>query len=187
MISSPEHEAIISALTDFQLVHDDEASTSYEAPRLSYTERGMRIVNQPPLPRSLSLTKIPPFTSRHLLPSNIPNQTYKVKLSYFNEQMWIENKVLIDTGASQSHCIPLPIPVATAQEYSFITYDGHQSTLNQKSKIMMKTPNSILLEFDCYINPTIKNDFYHILLGINFLDRITTYDIKPTHITLIQH
>ena len=149
-------------------MHDDETSTSYEAPRLSYTERGMRIVNQPPLPRSLSLTKIPRFTSRHLFPSNIPNQTYKVKLSYFNGQTWIENKVLIDIGASHSHCIPLPIVVVTAQEYSFITYDGHQSTLNQKSKIMMKTPNYILLEFNCYIDPTIKNDYHHILLANEF-------------------
>jgi len=147
----------------------------------------MRIIDQPPLPRSLNLTKIPRFTSRHLLPSNIPNQTYKVKLSYFNGQTWIENKVLIDIGESQSHCIPLPILVAIAQEYSFITYDGHQSTLNQKSKIMTKILNSILLEVDSYIDPTIKNDYYHILLRMNFLDNFTTYNIKPTQITLIQH
>ena len=172
---------------DFQLVHDDESSTSYEAPRLSYTEKGMRIVNQPPLPRSLSLTRNPHFNSRNLLPAITSSQTYKVKLSYFNGQTWIENKVLIDTGASQSHCIPLPLSVTIAQEYSFTTYDGRQSTLNQKSKIMMKTPNSILLEFDCYIDSTIKNDYYHILLGMNFLDHFTTYDIKPTHLTLVQH
>jgi len=72
-ISPPKQEASLPALTDFQLVHDDEASASYEAPRLSFTERGMRVVNQPPLPRSLSLTKIPRFTSRHLLSSNIPH------------------------------------------------------------------------------------------------------------------
>ena len=84
IISPPKQQACILALTDFQLVHDDKASTSYEVPRLSYTERGMRIVNQPPLPRSLSLTKIPRFTSRHLLPLNTSNQIYKVKLSYFN-------------------------------------------------------------------------------------------------------
>jgi len=51
----------------------------------------------------------------------------------------------------------------------------------------MKTPNSILLELDCYIDPTIKNDYYHILLRMNFLDHFTTYDIKPTHITLVRH
>ena len=94
IISPQKQEASIPALTDFQLVYDDDASTSYEAHRLSYTERGMRIIKQLALPRSLSLTKIPRFTSKHLLPSNIREQTYKVKLSYFNGQTWIENKVL---------------------------------------------------------------------------------------------
>jgi len=186
IIAPPKQEASIPALMDFQLVDDAEASTSYEAPRLSYTEKGMRIINHPPLPRSLSLTRNPYFNARNLLPAITSNQTYKVKLSYFNGQAWIENKVLIDTGASQSHCIPLPLSVTVAQEYSFTTYDGRQTTLNQKSKIMMKTPTSILLEFDCYIDSTIKNDYYHILLGMNFLDHFTTYDIKPTHITLVQ-
>ena len=55
------------------------------------------------------------------------------------------------------------------------------------AKIMMNTPNSILLEFDRYIDPTIKNYFYHILLGMNFLDHFTTYDIRRTHSTLVQH
>ena len=82
----------------------------------------------------------------------------QVKLSYFNGQTWIENNILIDTVASQSRYIPLPIPVATVQEYSFLIYDGRQSTLNQKFKIMVKTPNSILLELDCYIDSNIKND-----------------------------
>ena len=52
----------------------------------------------------------------------------------------------------------------------------------------MKTPNSTLLEFDCYINHPIKNEFYHILLGMNFLDQYTNYEIGPTHMTLVnQH
>ena len=68
--------------------------------------------------------KIPHFVPRNLLLSNTSNQTYKVKLSYFNGKTWIENKVLIDTGVSQSHYIPLPILVAIAQEHNFITYDG---------------------------------------------------------------
>ena len=80
-----------------------------------------------------------------------------------------------------------PYSVTTSQEYSCITYDGRQSPLNQKSKIMMKTFSSILSKFDYYIDPIIKNDYYHILFGMNFLDHFTTYDIKPTHITLIQH
>jgi len=130
-------------LTDFQFVNNDEASTSYEEPKLSYTEKGMKIVNQPSLPRSLNLTKIPRFNHRNLLLSNTNNYTYKVKLYYINEQIWIENKILIDTGAFQIHCIPLLIPVITSQEYNFITYDGRQSRLNYKGKIMMKTPNTI--------------------------------------------
>jgi len=40
-------EAKILALTDFQLVEEHEASTSYQAPRLSYTEKGIRVANQP--------------------------------------------------------------------------------------------------------------------------------------------
>ena len=63
----PKQEANIPSLTDFQLVHDDEGLTSYEAPRLSYTEKRMRIVNQPPLPGSLSLTKTPRFNPRNTL------------------------------------------------------------------------------------------------------------------------
>jgi len=174
IISPPKQEASIPSLTNFQLVHDDEASTYYEAPRLSYIEKEMRIVSQPPLPRSLSFTKTPQFNPRNLLVSNTTNQTYKVKLSDFNGLIWIQNKIFIDTRASQSHCILLPIFVTTAQEYNFITYDGRQSSLNQKVKIMMKTPNSFLLEFNCYINPSIKNDFYHFLLEIDFLDQFTS-------------
>ena len=66
-----------------------------------------------------------------------------------------------------------------------VTYDGRRSTLNQKSKIMMRTPHSILLEFDFYIYNSIINEFYHILLGMNFLDHFTNYEIGPTQIILI--
>ena len=93
----------------------------------------------------------------------------------------------MDIRASQSHYIPLPISVTTIQEYSFIKYDGRQSTLNENAKIMIKTSNSIVLEFDCYIDPSIKNDFYHILLGMDFIDQFTTYEIKPIQITLVKH
>ena len=54
-------EARLPALADFQLVEEVEASSSYKAPRLSYTEKGMRIANQPTLPRSFSMTRIPRF------------------------------------------------------------------------------------------------------------------------------
>ena len=74
--------------------------------------------------------------------------TFQVKLDYFNGQTWISNKILIDTGASQIYCIPLPTAVLTASEYNFVTYNGQKATLNQISRIMMKTPNSTLLEFD---------------------------------------
>ena len=77
------------------------------------------------------------------------NRTYKVKLEYFNGQTWITDKTLLGKKASQCHCISLRIPVSQATEYNFVTYDGRRSTLNQKSRIMMKTPDSILLEFDC--------------------------------------
>ena len=79
----------------------------------------------------------------------------------------------------------LPIPIIASQEYSCITYDGRY-TLNQKAKIMIKTPISILLECDCYIDPSIKYDFYHILLEINFQDHFTSYETKLTQITLIK-
>ena len=116
---------------------------------------------------------------------NTNNQTYKVKLEYFNRQTWIVNKILIDTCASQSHCVPLSMLLITAQEYNFVTYGRRRATINQKFKIMIKTFNSILLEYDCYIDPSINKKFYHILLGMNFLDQFTTYEIKPTQITLI--
>ena len=87
--------------------------------------------------------------------TNANNKTYRVKLEYFNGQTWIENKVVIDTGTLQRHCVPLHIPVITASEYNFVTYDGRKSTLNQKSKIMMKTPSSILVEYECYIDHSI--------------------------------
>ena len=117
--------------------------------------------------------------------ANINNRTYKAKGKYFNGQTKIENKILNYTGASQCYCIPLPIPVISATKYNFVTYDGRRSTLNQKSKIMMKTPTSFLLECDCYIDHSINNEFYDILLGMNFLDQFTTYDIKSTQITLV--
>ena len=43
IISPPMQEAKIPALTDFQLVEEDGASTSYQAPRLSYTEKGIKV------------------------------------------------------------------------------------------------------------------------------------------------
>ena len=49
----------------------------------------------------------------------------------------------------------------------------------------MKTPNPTLLKFDCYIDHSIKNEFYHILSGMNFLDQYTNYEIGPTQITLV--
>ena len=49
----------------------------------------------------------------------------------------------------------------------------------------MRTPHSILLEFDCQIDLSINNEFYHILLGMNFLDHFTNYEIGPTQIILI--
>ena len=97
-------EARLPALTDFQLV-EEEPSTSYKAPRLSYTEKGMRIINQPPLTKSFSTSRIPRFQPRSIKATS-NNSTYKVKLAYFNGQSWIENKVLIDIGASRCHCIP---------------------------------------------------------------------------------
>ena len=52
---------------------------------------------------------------------------------------------------------------------------------------MMKTSNSTLLEYECYIDNSINNDYYHILLGMNFLDHFTTYDIKPKQIILVDN
>ena len=171
-------EAKIPALTDFQLVEEDESSISYQAPRLSYAEKGIRVANQPILTRSYSTATISRFTSPSL--TTKVTSTYKVKLDCLNRQRWISNKILIDTGASQSHCIPLPIAVSTVSEYSFVTYNGQKATLNQISRIMMKTHNSTLLEFDCYIDHLIKNEFYHILLGMNFLDQYPNYCLLYT-------
>ena len=49
----------------------------------------------------------------------------------------------------------------------------------------MKTSNSTLLEYECYIDNSISKDHYHILLGMNFLDHFTNYDIKPNQIILV--
>ena len=78
-------EAKIPALIDFQLVDEDEASTSYQAPRLSYTEKGIRVANQPVLTRSYSIATIPRFTPPLLTTKH--TSTYKVKLDYFNGQI----------------------------------------------------------------------------------------------------
>jgi len=184
MVITPLMQKVkLPALTDFQLV-EEETSTSYEAPWLSYTEKGMRIINQSPLTKSFSTSKIPQFQPKSIKTiSN--NSTYKVKLAYFNGQSWIDNKVLIDTRVSQCHCIPLPIPVFSTDNYNFVIYDGREATLTQKAKIMMKTPNSTLVEYECYVDNSINNNHYHILLGMNFLDHFETYDIKPTQIILV--
>ena len=60
----------------------------------------MRIINQPPLPRSFSMTRIPRFQPKSIR-INSRNSTYKVKFEYFNGQTWIEKKALIDTRVSQ--------------------------------------------------------------------------------------
>ena len=49
----------------------------------------------------------------------------------------------------------------------------------------MKTPNSTLVEYECYVDNSINNNHYHILLGMNFLDHFETYDIEPTQIILM--
>ena len=87
-------EARLPALTNIQLV-DEEPSTSYEAPRLSYTDKGMRIIHQPLLTKSFSRSRIPHFQPKTVTTLST-NSTYKVKLAYFNAQTWIHNKVLID-------------------------------------------------------------------------------------------
>jgi len=50
---------------------------------------------------------------------------------------------------------------------------------------MMNTPILFLLECDCCIDNSINNVFYHVLLGMNFLDQFTIYEIKPIQITLV--
>lgn len=78
----------------------------------------------------------------------------------------------------------MPIPVFNTNNYNFVTYDGREATLTQKAKLLLKTPSSTLIEFDCYIDNSINNAHYHILLGMHFLDHFDTYEIKPTHIIL---
>lgn len=53
VISPTMHEARLPALTNFQLVNE-EPSTSYEAPRLSYTDKGLSIIHQPLRHKSFS-------------------------------------------------------------------------------------------------------------------------------------
>ena len=48
----------VTCINKLQWVEEDEVSSSYEVPRLSYTEKGMRIANQPIIPRSFSMTRI---------------------------------------------------------------------------------------------------------------------------------
>jgi len=98
VISPPMQEARLPTLTTFQLVNE-EPSTSYEAPQLSDTDKGMRIIHQPLLTKSFSTSKIPRFQPKTITTLSTTS-TYKAKLAYFNGQTWINNKVLIDTGAS---------------------------------------------------------------------------------------
>ena len=144
----------------------------------------MRIVNQLALTRSLSFSTTITKNFNNL---NRTNNTYKVKLESFNGQTWIKDKIIINTEASQCHCITMPTPIISAQNYSFITYDGRRTTLTRQSQIMIKTPESFLLEHDCYIDPTINNEYYHILLGMTFLYKFHSYEINPSYITLIDH
>ena len=80
LITALMQEVRLPTLTDFQLVKE-EPSTSYEAPRLSYTEKGMRIINQPPLTKSFSTSRIPRFQARSIKATS-SSSTYKVKLAY---------------------------------------------------------------------------------------------------------
>ena len=48
----------------------------------------------------------------------------------------------------------------------------------------MKTPKSILLEHNCYIDP-INNGFYYVLFEMTFLDQFVSYEINPSYGTLI--
>ena len=50
---------------------------------------------------------------------------------------------------------------------------------------MMKTLDSILSEFDYYSDRTTDSEFYHIVLGMNFLDQFISFEIKATHITQV--
>ena len=76
-------EVRLLALTDFQFVEDNEQSNSNEASRLSYIEKGVRLANQPILPRSFSMTRLLRFQPRIIM-ATTNNKSYKVKLEYFN-------------------------------------------------------------------------------------------------------
>ena len=58
----------------------------------------------------------------------------------------------------QRHYITLPTPLILAQDYGFVTYDDRRTTLTQQSRIMMKTSESLLLEHNGYVDPTIDAD-----------------------------
>ena len=59
-------EARLPALTDFQLVEEDEAPSGFQSTRLSYTEKGMRNANQPTLPKSFNTIRIPRFQPKSI-------------------------------------------------------------------------------------------------------------------------
>ena len=122
-------DARVPVLRDFQMVDEDEASSSV-APRLSYTETGVRIVNQQTLPKSLSFSNAIIKNFNNLCKRN---STHKVKLEYFNGKTWLKDIIVIDTGAYQCNCITPATLVTTTQNYSFVTYDGQRTTLTQQS------------------------------------------------------
>ena len=51
----------------------------------------------------------------------------------------------------------------------------------------MKTPESFLLQHNCYVDPTTDREYYHILLEITFLDKFGSCEVNPSYITLTYH
>ena len=100
IVSPQKQKTSIPYLTYFQLVHDDEASTSYEALRLCYTEKGMRIVNQLLYQEALVYQKFLALLLQIYFYQIPLSRHIKLNSLTFNGQAWIGNKILINTGAS---------------------------------------------------------------------------------------
>ena len=92
IIAPQTRDNILTVLIDFQLV--DENKAFIILPRgLSYTKTEMQIANQQTFPRNLSFSTA---ITRNFNNLSRSNNTYKVKLEYFNGQTWIKDKIAID-------------------------------------------------------------------------------------------
>ena len=104
---------------------------------------------------------------------------------YFNGRENVMGKILIDTGATMSHFSEernKALVPYTTKEFIYKNFQGKMLKCNQGITLNIKF-NNIKTTAHCYVDSNMSHEFYDIILGNNFLDKLTSYKIEKQGVT----